>query len=186
MLLSTAALLQPLHNKTHQWDYVRCWFPVVLRSHRALHEWTRHLSSHTSLFMGDAFTFLALHCVHYGSTSPPGAHLCPMGYIFAPLLPTSPYRKITSPQVLVFCLVCSLLYPQLHELHSLNKTGFSEDLPSELAAGTCFWPAPPNRKHCTSRGVPTTAAGLLDASAVLRLSPTHHVPTLLWEFIHSW
>lgn len=88
--------------------------------------------------MDDAFTFLALHRVHYCSTSPAGAHLYLMRYVFVPLLPISLFLQNKSPQVLVFCLVCCLLYPQLHEQHSLSRTGFSEDLLSELAAGTCF------------------------------------------------
>lgn len=136
---------------------------------------------------GTAPCSLLFHFSSWYSSLPTGLHICSR---VAFLL-----LQNTSPQVLAFCSVCSLLYPQLHEQHSLSRTGFSEDLLSELAAGTCFSPAPPNRKHCTSRGVPNTAAGLLDASALLVLSPMHqwqrtlnleiHVPTLLREFIHS-
>lgn len=173
------------------------WFPVVLRTDVTepctsgpvtspvtppTHSW--EVPSRSSWMMPSPSWHFSSWC----SPLPTGLHICSL---VALLL-----LQNTSPQVLVFCLVCSLLYPQLHEQHSLSRTGFSEDLLSELAAGTCFWPAPPNRKHCTSRGVPNTAAGLLDASALLVLSPMHqwqrtlnleiHVPTLLGEFIHSW
>lgn len=101
MLLSTAPLLQPLHNRTHQWD---CVVPLVVSFVLRIKGTEPCMSgpvcapvtppTHTESLLprhGWCFTFLALHRVHYCSTSP-DAHLRLLGYIFVPLLPISSYR----------------------------------------------------------------------------------------------
>lgn len=158
MLLSTALLLQPLHNKTHQWDYV---IPLVVScglrikgtepcmsgpatARHTSHSW--EVPSPSSWLMPSP----SWHCTVF-STVPLLLMLISaewVTYLFPCCLPLPTEHN---PQGLLFCLVCSLLSPQLQEQHSLSRTGFSEDLLSELVAGTCFWPAPQNGKHCTSR-----------------------------------
>lgn len=125
--------------------------------------------------MDDALAFLALHLVPICSISPPGAHLCLMGYIFVPLFPTTSHRT-QAPKCLHFawsvrCCISNLV----------SSTCLVKQCPMRSAewtccivsAGICLWPVPPKRKHCTCRSVPNTAAGLLDAAVLLMLYLQH-------------